>query len=196
MISPIPRSSWKPRSRARPGRLPRAPRPCGPMRIPPSSGPISAPGCRFWDRSPPRGRRTAPTGCGWPKPSSRSAPTRRASKPSSWSGLRRPATSRTSAPATPRRRLMRWPCSAGRCRIASCGGRRWMRSGCRSTCARLPQSGPSMRGCGTSTVSGCWTIPSIPTRPRHGPASSSRRNWQSGSISRRSWRRRGATSPR
>ena len=58
---------------------------------------------------------------------------------------------------------MRWPCSAGRCPSASCGVRRWMRCGCRSTCARSPRSAASTRRCATSTASGCWITPSIPT---------------------------------
>ena len=94
------------------------------------------------------------------------------------------------------RRPMRWPCSAGRCPSASCGGRRWMRCGCRSTCARSPTSAASTRRCATSTASGCWTTPSIPTAPRRGPASSSPRNSPSGSISRRSWRWPAPTSRR
>ena len=50
------------------------------------------------------------------------------------------------------------------CPTASCGGRRWMRCGCRSTCARSPTSAANMRRCATSTASGCSTTPSIPTR--------------------------------
>ena len=126
---------------------------CGPMRIPPSGGPISAPACRSSARSPPRRRRTAPTGSGWPRPSSRSAPPARASRPSCSSAPRPRPTSPISAPATPPRRPMRWPCSAGRCPTASSGGRRWMRSGCRSTCARSPRCAASTRRCATSTVS-------------------------------------------
>ena len=157
---------------------------------------ISAPACRSSGRSPPPRRRTAATGCGWPKPSSRSAPPAPASRPSCWSGPRPPPTSPISAPATRPRRPMRWPCSAGRCPTASCGGRRWMRCGCRSTCARSPRSAANTRRCATSTVSGCWTTPSIPTAPRRGPASSSPRTSPSGSISRRSWRWPAPTSRR
>ena len=58
---------------------------------------------------------------------------------------------------------MRWPCSAGRCPTASCGVRRWIACGCRSTCARSPRSAASTRRCATSTASGCWITPSIPT---------------------------------
>ena len=47
---------------------------------------------------------------------------------------------------------------------ASCGVRRWMRCGCRSTCARSPRSAASTRSCATSTASGCWITPSIPMR--------------------------------
>ena len=46
---------------------------------------------------------------------------------------------------------MRWPRSAVPCRSGNCGGRRWMRSGCRSICARSPTSAASMSGCATST---------------------------------------------
>ena len=63
-----------------------------------------------------------------------------------------------------RRRPMRWPCSAKRCRSASCGGRRWTRCGCRSTCARSPTCAANMRRCATSTVSGCWITPWIRIR--------------------------------
>ena len=38
----------------------------------------------------------------------------------------------------PARRPTRWPCSAGRCPSASCGGRRWIACGCRSICAKSP----------------------------------------------------------
>ena len=94
------------------------------------------------------------------------------------------------------RRRMRWPCSAGRCPSASCGVRRWMRCGCRSTCARSPMSAASTRRCATSTASGCSTTPWIPTAPRRAPASSSRRTSPSASTSRRSWRWPAPTSRR
>ena len=195
-ISPIPPSSWKPRSRARRGRSPNPPRRCGPMPTPPSGAPTSAPACRSSGRSPPPRPKTAPIGSGSPRPSSRSAPPVPANRPSCSSAPRPRPTSPISAPATRPRRPMRWPCSAGRCPSASCGVRRWMRCGCRSTCARSPRSAASMRRCATSTASGCWITPSIPTGPRRGPASSSPRTSPSGSISRRSWRWPAPTSRR
>ena len=54
---------------------------------------------------------------------------------------------------------MRSPCSASRSPNESCGGRRWMRCGCRSICARSPTFAAITRSCATSTVSGCSTIP-------------------------------------
>ena len=71
---------------------------------------------------------------------------------------------------------------------ASCGGRRSMRCGCRSICARSPTSAANTRRCATSTASGCSTTPSIRTPPRRAPASSSPRSWPSAPISRRSSR--------
>jgi hypothetical protein len=68
--------------------------------------------------------------------------------------------------------------------------------GCRSTCARSPRCAASTRRCATSTASGCWITPSIPTAPRRGPASSSPRTSPSGSILRRSWRWPAPTSRR
>ena len=119
-----------------------------------------------------------------------------ASRPSCWSAPRPRPTSPISAPAMPARRPTRWPCSAARCPNASCGGRRWMRCGCRSTCAKSPTCAANTRKCATSTASGCWTTPSIPIRRRRAPASSSPRTSPSAPTSRRSWRWRAATSRR
>ena len=55
---------------------------------------------------------------------------------------------------------------------------------------------PDMRNCATSTASGCWITPSIPTRPRRAPVSSSPRNSPSGPTLRRSWRWPATTSRR
>ena len=56
-----------------------------------------------------------------------------ANRPSCMSAPRPPPISPTSAPAMPARRPMRSPCSAGRCPNASCGVRRWIACGSRST---------------------------------------------------------------
>ena len=62
-----------------------------------------------------------------------------------------------------------------RWRSASCGGRRSMRCGSRSNCARSPTCAANTRRCATSTASACSITPSIPTPPRRAPASSSPR---------------------
>ncbi len=169
---------------------------CGPTPTPPSSATISATGLQILGQI----AATAPEDSGnWlrlARPSSRSARQLAASRPFCSSAPRPRPTSPISAPATRLTRRTRWRCSAGRCRSASCGGRRWMRCGCRSTCARSPMSAANTRRCATSTASGCWITPSIPTRPRRAPVSSSPRISPSAPISRRSWRWPAPTSRR
>ena len=73
-------------------------------------------------------------------------------------------------------------------------------AGCAAAVARYARSRrrarPVTRKCATSTASGCWIIPSIPTRRRRAPVSSSPRTSPSAPTSRRSWRWRAATSRR
>ena len=158
------RSSWKPRSRARPGPVAKA---AATLRTDADAAfrrTTSAPACRSSGRSPPQPRTTAATGCGSPGPSSRSlGQIERADLPAGARldrGLYRLSARRQCRP----RRRTRWPCSAGRCPSASCGVRRSIACGCRSTCAKSPRCAANTRSCATSTASGCWTTPSIPTR--------------------------------
>ena len=107
--------------------------------------------------------------------------------------LHRLSAHRQSAP----RRPTRCRSSAAPSPSARCGGRRSMRCGCRSNCAKSPTCARSMRGCATSTASACSTTPSMPMRPRRAPASSSPRRCRAGApISRRSSRSPGRTSRR
>ena len=68
----------------------------------------------------------------------------------------------------------------------SCGGRRSMRCGCRSNCARSPTCAASTRDCANSTASACSIIRSMPTPRRRAPASSSPKTCRRAPISRRS----------
>ena len=82
-------------------------------------------------------------------------------------------------------------------RTAACGGRRSMRCGSRSSCARSPTCASSTSACARITASACSITRSMRMRPRRAPASSSRRICRaSAPTSRRSWRSPGRTSRR
>ena len=80
-----------------------------------------------------------------------------------------------------------WLCSATCWASASSGGRRSMRSGSRSNCAKPPTCAGNMSGCARRTASACSITASMPTRRRRAPASSSPKICRRAPISRRSW---------
>jgi hypothetical protein len=85
---------------------------CEPMPTPPSSAADFRTGLQILGQIAATTPTTAPTGCGWPAPFSRSR-LQPPSRPSCWSGPRPRPTSPISAPAMRARRPMRWRCSAG-----------------------------------------------------------------------------------
>ena len=169
------RSSWRPRSRARRGRSPSRARTCGPTPMPPLSAAITGPACKSWGQI----AATAPDdSANWLRLArtifSVFARPAAANRPSCWSAPRPRPTSPISGPPIPARRPTR--CGVGRGAVDrkvapvadACGFRLYL-------FARSPRCAASTRRCVTSTVSGCWIIPSISTRPRRGPVSSSPR---------------------
>ena len=79
---------------------------------------------------------------------------------------------------------------------AQSGGRRSMRCGSRSTCARSPTCASNTSACARITASACSTTRSMPTPPRRAPASSSPRTCRaSAPTSRRSSPSPARTSP-
>ena len=143
-------------------------------------------------------RTTARTGCGLRAPSCRSAPANDRERSAAARARRDRRLHRLSARHDPREEADSLAHPRPHLRaIARCGGRRSMRCGCRSNCARSPTCARTTSGCARSTASACSTTRSMRTPPRRAPASSSPRSCRaSAPISRPSSRSPARTSRR
>ena len=129
--------------------------------------------------------RHARPGCGSLAPFSKSArPTTASARCCSIAPPTRP-TSPISAPPIAAKKPTAWRSSARCSPNVSYGGRRSMRCGCRSNCARSPTCAGNTSGCATNTASACSITRSMPTPPRRAPAFSSPRTCRRAPTSRR-----------